>query len=442
MKNLKKCIVSFVIIMTCLYPVYVSGQLLPKEGKKGHLNILSKTMVTDGFGVQLKGHSDSKEDLDHVKDLGLSWVRHGFIWSSVEKQKGVYDFSSYDKLMEDCHERGFKMVGCIAFGNETVYGVHAKDEPARSAYARYAAELVKRYRDYNIVWEIWNEPNTMTFWGKHGGVGNSEQYAAQYLDLVKAAVPAMRKADPDCIILGGSVSNMWSKSYQWMNFAFKRGLLKTGIDILSVHPYGLKSPEDYVEAYDTTRTMMVNAGGPVLPLFDTERGFPLGKLEGYAGGDEKMSLEYQAWHIVRQYLIDQYLDVVGTIWYEWIGTGKEEGFSLYREVEPLPAYMATRVLIQQLKGFKLDGRIETGAKRDFVLRFIHPSGAVKLVAWAAPPLMESPDKIVPHTVSIAVEKKGAFETTDIYGNKGTIRSHDGRIQLQLSGAPLYVKVKK
>jgi hypothetical protein len=56
--------------------------------------------------------------------------------------------------------------------------------------------------------------------------------------------------------------------------------------------------------------------------------------------------------------------------------------------------------------------------------------------------MESPDKIVPHLVSVAVDEKGVLETTDIYGNKGNIRVQNGKIQLQLSGAPLYVTVKK
>ncbi|MGV8090447.1 MAG: family 16 glycosylhydrolase [Mangrovibacterium sp.] len=405
-------------------------------------SLLPGEIIPDGWGVQLKLHSNSSEDLDRIRELGLTWVRHGFHWASIEKEKGIYDFEYYDRVVKECHARGLKMVGCIGLNNEKVYGVHAKDEPARSAYGQFAAALAARYKDYDIVWEIWNEPNVMTFWGKHGGIGNSERYAAEYLDLVKATVPAMKKANPDCIILGGSVSNMWTESYKWMNFIFRMGILKTGIEVWSVHPYGVKSPEDYVEAYDTTRRMMSEAGGPVLPLMNSERGFPLGKHEGYAGGNEKLSYEYQAWHIVRQYLIDRYLDVHGTIWYEWIDQDKKEGFSLYREGEPLPAFTATRVLIRQLKGYKLDKRIETGSKRDFVLRFIHPSGAVKLVAWTAPPFMESPDKIVPHPVSVAVEEKGILETTNIYGNKGNIRVQNGKIQLQLSGAPLYVTVKK
>ncbi len=437
----KLSIVSILLVVSCFSPKLSSGQLISKKPKSDNLTILSTKMVPDGFGVQLKNHSHSREDLNRIKDLGLTWVRHGFIWKAVEKQQGVYDFGLYDDVVKDCRKLGLKMVGCIAFGNEAVYGVHAKDEPARSAYARFAAEVVARYKEYDIVWEIWNEPNTMTFWGKHGGVGNSEQYASEYLDLVKTAVPAMKKANPDCIILGGSVSNMWSKSYQWMNFAFQKGLLKSGINILSVHPYGLKSPEDYIEAYDTTRVMMANAGGPILPLFNSERGFPLKNLEGFAGGDAKMQLEYQAWHTVRQYLIDMYLNVIGTIWYEWTGIEKEKAFSLYDKETTLPLYTATQVLIKQLKGFELEKRINIGAARDFVLRFKNASGEVKLVVWTAPPPTESPDKIVPHMVLLPVEENGIFQLSDIYGNVDNIKAKDNNIHIELSGAPKYIKIR-
>ena len=129
---------------------------------------LSK-IIPDGtipynMGVQLKGDTDGPEDLDRVQELGMKWVRRGFIWESIEREKGVYDFSQYDRFVNDCEKRGLKIIGCMAFSNK-LYG-HVKDEPARSAYADFAAELVKHYKGRNIIWEIWNEPNTMTFWSR------------------------------------------------------------------------------------------------------------------------------------------------------------------------------------------------------------------------------------------------------------------------------------
>ena len=422
--------------LACLiFMIFLQGTGFSLLAQQSSKTLLNTGTLPNGIGVQLKNKRYTNQDLDKIKELGLTWVRHGFIWSSVEKVKGEYDFSYYDEAVRNITEKGLNIVGCIAFSNQ-LYGAHAKDEPGRTGYANFAAALVARYKDYNIVWEIWNEPNTMTFWGRHGGVGNSELYASEYVGLVKAAVPAMKKADPDCIIFGGAVSNMWIESYKWMSYCFRDGLLATGIDVLSVHPYGLKAPEDYVFAYDTTRTLMLNAGGPVLPLFDTERGFPLGENEGYAGGDSEHSKEYQAWHIVRQYLIDRYLGVIGTIWYEWSGTDNEINFSLFSKDEELPVYTATKVMIDQLSGYTFEKRIELNNPRDFVLMFLNKNGKRKLVAWTSPPPMETVDKTRPHEVTIPVDQNGTYQLVDIYGKES--KKTSGNLRLMLTGSPKYI----
>jgi hypothetical protein len=114
----------------------------------------------------------------------------------------------------------------IALQNRKLYP-HPKDEPGTTACASFAAAKAAKFRGCDIAWELWNEPNTKTFWGAHGRKGNSEAYAGEYLRLIRKTVPAMKQADPDCVILGGSVSNLWEKSYQWMGYCFAQGILKT-----------------------------------------------------------------------------------------------------------------------------------------------------------------------------------------------------------------------
>lgn len=397
--------------------------------------------IPAGFGVQLKGNNESPENLDLIQDLGLTWVRRGFIWEAVEKEQGVYDFSKYDQFIAECKKRGLKIIGCIAFSNR-LYGTHAKDEPGRTGYAKFSAALAERYKDEDIIWEIWNEPNVMTFWGKHGKKGNTPEYAAEYYGLVKATVPEMKKANPKCIVLGGSVSNMWSESYNWMDAIFAMGVLKTGIDGWSVHPYGLKSPEDYIEAYDIMRKSMAKNGGPAdIPVVNSERGFPLGKAEGYAGGDEALAAEYQSWHLVRQYIIDLYCNVNVTIWYEWMGSDSE-GFSLYKPDKQLPVNTACRVLIEQLKGYSLNKRIAIGNTRDFAMSFTTPSGAEKVVVWTSPPPMQTVDKTTPHVAKIPVNAMGEIEVIDIYGKLGRAEARGGVVEIMISGAPQYLVIKK
>ncbi|MDR1585702.1 MAG: cellulase family glycosylhydrolase [Prevotellaceae bacterium] len=400
-------------------------------------DLLPDGIIPSNMGVQLKTHSEGPDHLNRVRDLGMKWVRRGFIWTSIEKQKGVYDFTSYDKFVNNCHDRGLSIIGCMAFSNEALYS-HAKDEPGRTAYANWAAALAKRYKDYNIIWEIWNEPNTMTFWGKHGGVGNSLQYAQEYTALVNVVVPAMKAANPDCIILAGSVSNLWSESYKWMSYCFSNaGMLDIDWDAWSVHPYGLPTPEDYIEGYAISRQKMTDAGGDThnRPWINSERGF---SINANTGENE----EIQAWHAIRQYFVDLLENVPLTIWYEWLSGGTET-FSLYRSGEPLPAMKACEVMIRELSGYRLDQRIPAQRARDFVLRFINDNNDVKLVVWAAPEPMQRSTTIIPHSININVgEYENTLDTTSIYGEKGTITVSGGIITPYLSGAPTYISLKK
>lgn len=399
---------------------------------------LPDSTVPQSCAVQLKANNNDAANLDLIKAAGFKYVRRGFIWAGVEKQEGVYDFSEYDRLVKDCEDRGLSILGCIALNNEKLYG-HVKDEKGRLAYARYAAALAEHFKGRKILWEIWNEPNVATFWGKHGK-HNTEPYAEEYVNLVKATVPAMKKADPDCFIMAGSVSGLWSASYEWQTFCFGKGVLKTGIDAWSVHPYSFKCPEDYIEAYARVRKMMTDSGADrPLPMLNSERGYPVGHAEGFAGGDERLSREYQAWHFVRQYMIDLLCDIKLTNWYEWSG---KEGFSLLdADGADSPALSACKIMMWQLDGYKLDKRIPLASDRDFALRFTNPAGAVKIIAWTAPPAEQSPDMAKPHEVSLPVEAQGAMGLCQIYGDEGTLDARDGAVKITLTPAPQYITVK-
>lgn len=405
---------------------------------------LPEKTVPQSCGMQLKANNCRPETLDEIRGLGFRAVRRGFIWESIEKKKGVYDFSAYDPLLADARKRGLRVLGCIAFGNK-LYG-SVREPEGRQAYARFAAALAERYKDHNILWEIWNEPNTMTFWGKHGKKGNTPEYAAEYVALVKEAVPAMHRADPKCFVLGGSVSCLWSESFTWIDSCFKDGIMASGINGWSVHPYGFKSPEEHVAGYAKTRQIMAQYGVPAdFPMLNTERGFSVKEnkknAEGWAGGPAGDAYQHQAWHLVRQYLIDLLCDVRLTIWYEWGG----DEFGLSGGKEPRPAHQAAKVMIEQLDGYRLVKRLPTASAADFALLFEKEKGPgrQKLVVWTSPPKAnQTPDKTVAHAVDIAVGVSGSLDVYDLAGKKSAVVAKGGKISVQLSGSPQYITLRK
>lgn len=413
------------LLASCLLPVAAWGATLPD------------TTVPLSCGIQVKAHSSSAEDFDEIRKLGIAWVRRGFIWEGVEKEKGVYDFSILDQVVADAQARGLSILGCIAFGNKLYAPVTTAE--GRAAYAAFAAACATRYQGKVAMWELWNEPNVRTFWGKHG-TANSPEYAKEYTALVKATVPVMRAAVPDCTLLAGSVSCLgWDAVEPWMETCFAEGMLTSGIDGWSAHPYSLKRPEDYGAAYATARELMARHG-KVLPMLNTERGYPIGKeLEGFAGG-EGDQYEYQAWHFVRQYMNDLMHDVRLTSWYEWTGEGNEAGFSLHGGGKDLPITTACRVLLTELAGYKFDKRLPLASSEDYVLVFDGPGGGRKLVAWTAPAPGKKPDEAVTHAVSVPVGVSGTLATVGISGTAGSAEAVGGMVTLTLSGAPQYVTV--
>src|SRR5436190_1716220 len=95
--------------------------------------------IPSNVGVQLKDPDMNAATLDKVKAAGFTWVRRGFIWEGIEKEKGVYSFEKYDAFVALCKERNLNIIVPMAFGNK-LYG-HPQKEPARSAYATWAAAM-------------------------------------------------------------------------------------------------------------------------------------------------------------------------------------------------------------------------------------------------------------------------------------------------------------
>src|SRR5690606_11902021 len=138
-------------------------------------------------GTQPKAHTNSGPILAEIGALGFKCVRRGFAWSNIEKSPGEYHFDEYDALVDNAEKRGLRVLGCIALNNGKFPGVR---EPAgREAFAKFAATVVARYKGRPVIWEIWNEPNIATFWGKHGKA-NTMPFADEYSEFVKVVAPA------------------------------------------------------------------------------------------------------------------------------------------------------------------------------------------------------------------------------------------------------------
>ena len=384
-----------------------------------------------GFNLHITGPD---RDLDRINESGIKFVRKDLFWNSVERLKGQYSFSEYDRLLLGLEQRGIRAILILCYGNP-IYPKPEDTEEGREAYARFAAEAVRHYKGRNVLWEIWNEPNVMHFW-KGPGDHNSNEFADQYVAMVKKAVPAMREADPDCYIAGGAVSCLWVNSFKWLDRCFKQGLLKTGINALSVHPYGFARPELCIdEGYGHLRRMLTQYGASDFPVLNTEVGY---NADEAILGPKSLRLEHQAWHFVRQHLVDLMCDIRMTIWYTW---NDDHGFRLVDDdMSALPVFTACKTMIELLSGYHYAERIETGSDLDYVLVFKKDPAQRKLVCWTTPQGRDdTPEKAGKHDVGIPAGI-ASVNLHDIYGNVSSVTTTDGKITLSLTGSPQYVDI--
>lgn len=398
----------------------------------------SAQLVPETLGMQTKNHSSSSVDLENIKQTGVRYIRKGFIWGDVEKQIGVYDFSKYDRIVQDAEERGLYILGTLYGGNSSyeydgLGGIQT--EEGRQGFAAFSAALAERYKDKNIIWEIWNEPNTKMFW-RENPFPTRDSLAGEYTALVKATVPAMLEADPECFVMAGSVSAFWEPSYSWSDVCFKKGIGETGIKGWSVHPYGLKTPEEYSAGYARFREIFIENNMPGdFPIYNSERGFSLEKLdEGWSGGDVEKAEEYQAWHLVRQYLIDIMNDIKLSIWYEWDGPK----FGVVYNGEKRKSYYACVKLTDELGGYTYKERLYSDSPNDYLLLFENQWGDWKVVAWTSPPAGKSPDEFVAHTVEIPLDFGNRAYAHDIVGNREYFEIKNNRVHIELTGSPKYI----
>ena len=264
--------------------------------KVGELKIPTSKEVPDestasiGFeGLDRKLFEPTPAVYERLGAMGVKWARVQTMWSRCEPQKGVYDFSVLDDVVDRLTAQGIRPWFSVTFGNVNyMKGCYTKaavgcvplyyGEECRTAWCRYVRELAKRYRGKVTHWEIWNEPNIPSFWQP------KSPNAADYLELVKLTGGVIREEIPDAKI-GGCTSS--SGLAEWEQTFFKLGGAKA-IDFWCCHAYG-RVPEAYrhsqavarvdpkrsfVVAQRAVRKIIDENGGRHVEIWQGEAGYP------------------------------------------------------------------------------------------------------------------------------------------------------------------------
>ncbi len=191
----------------------------------------------------------SRTDMDRtvamMRDAGVTWVRVNVSWSGGEPNtKGTLNqgwLADIDYAVTQARAAGIQVLMPIADG----VPYWASADPAKytdstgnhwnklwkptnpADYADFVRGVVNRYKNLGVhTYEVWNEPNYARFWP-------SGPSPADYTQLLAAAAPAIRQADPSATVILGGLSK---GDYVYLDGLYRAGAAPY-FDAVAIHPY-------------------------------------------------------------------------------------------------------------------------------------------------------------------------------------------------------------
>ncbi len=226
------CIALAMLVIACSAPV----EPLLSDERDG--------VAIFGFspGAELRQQDDAHlaGDLAAMAEIGAAWVRLDVDWSVVEAERGRYDWSANDRLVDAAIAADLDVLGMLAYTPAWARppGTDDKHPPIDDeGFAEFAAAAVARYGPSGVrAWEVWNEPNSALFW-------STGPDPAGYGRLLRATAAAIRSADPDATIVSGGLApgldrpdDGWLSPETFLDELVRAGAL-VDVDAVGVHPY-------------------------------------------------------------------------------------------------------------------------------------------------------------------------------------------------------------
>ena len=276
------------------------GKLKTKSSKE-----IEKTRVGIGFECYDRDLFTPEKCYDIAASTGAKPVRVQTGWARTEKEKGVYDFSWLDDMVDNLIKRGMEPWFNVGYGNPiymndvknstavgcvpTLYG-----EECLIAWKSYIKALTEHFGDRITHFEIWNEPDISHFWypEKPSGKGLAE--------LIKITGDCIKEVKKDA-----KIGTCTANSHPDYIYALFTNLKPNNIDFFCTHTYD-RFPEHSFRAKrdEMTRKIMDKLGFGHVEIWMGECGHaswhPVGHLQCKEGGGNEH--RQAIWHLRRFFL--------------------------------------------------------------------------------------------------------------------------------------------
>ena len=188
------------------------------------------------YGVNIaSGDTNLTRSLDQARDMSAGWVRATVRWSDLEPQQGAYRWDQLDALVEGAQTRGLRLL--LAVTQSPAWAGASGGLPDKpDTFGAFMGALATRAAGKIAAYEIWREPNVAP-------TGSAQPAKPMdYVELLRAASTAIKRADPCALVLNGALRPAASNTpgvtddlafYRGM-LAYNGGAARTLYDILAV----------------------------------------------------------------------------------------------------------------------------------------------------------------------------------------------------------------
>lgn len=331
------------------------------------------------------------ERLDLIAGTGATTSRVDLFWWEMARERPddpsdpddpAYDFARADAILTGMAQRGITPIVAVYSAPPWAAGGAGPEDPVNpvnpnppdpEAFGEFMGAIATRYAgDFagpdgplpaQRHWEIWNEPNFSRFLLRPVP-DDPESVIDRYAEMVEAAHPAIKDANPDSVVIAGAGGPRGSTgggavgAVSWMEGLVAREI---PLDAYSQHVYPASAPLEDTPAVPSWSTLDVFLDGiegfaPDLPLFVTEAGYTT-EVTRYRDASVTVTPEEQAEYLGQIYALPQVADprIRAIVWFNFQDNVDWPAGLLYDDGTRKPSYDAFRQAVTDSGGATLVG---------------------------------------------------------------------------------------
>ncbi len=284
MKNQEFMKINYIIcfLLGC-YPAFSQSESEISFSRIGkvqsrHARDIAGSNFSIGGETMDRDYTDFNAWKSYLGPTGAKKVRLQAGWAKCEPQKGVYNFTWLDEIIDECLAQGVEPWLQTSYGNPIyegggqifLSGGFPTSEVALDAWDRWVAAMVDRYQGKVKVWEIWNESDL-----------NEKNPADEYAKIFIRTAEIIRAEIPDATIYGLSLAGISNLRYvdEFLTYLKDRDKLHL-LDEITLHGYTFRPEANYRNYFKMLQ--LAQSYDPRIQINQGELGCPSEKQPYYA----------------------------------------------------------------------------------------------------------------------------------------------------------------